>query len=84
MYPSIKEVVPRDDYTLYLVFDNGTEGILNMKPILDFGVFQQIKDMEKFKRVRIAFDTIEWECGVDLDPEYIFAKCNERSPVESI
>lgn len=79
MYPSIKEVVPRDDYTLYLVFDNGTEGILNMKPILDFGVFQQIKDMEKFKRVRIAFDTIEWECGVDLDPEYIYERC--RQPV---
>ena len=37
-----------------------------MKPILDFGVFQQIKDYEAFKRVRVSFDTIEWECGVDL------------------
>jgi len=46
-----------------------------MKPMLDFGVFQRIKNIEAFKRVRIAFDTIEWECGIDLDPEYVYEKC---------
>ena len=46
-----------------------------MRPDLDFGVFRRIKDVEQFKRVRIAFDTVEWECGVDLDPEFIRAKC---------
>ena len=79
MYPSIKEVIPRDDYTLFLVFENGENGVLDMKPMLDFGVFQRIKDLDKFKRVRIAFDTIEWDCDVDLDPEYIYAKCKEGS-----
>ena len=79
MYFAVKEVVPRDDYTLFLVFENGENGILDMKPFLDFGVFQRIKDLDRFKRVRIAFDTIEWDCGVDLDPEYIYAKCKERT-----
>jgi hypothetical protein len=78
MYVAVKEVVPRDDYTLFLVFENGENGILDMKPFLDFGVFQRIKDLDRFKRVRIAFDTIEWDCGVDLDPEYIYAKCKEN------
>jgi len=81
MYPSVKEVIPRDDYTLSLVFENGEKGILDMKPILDFGVFHRIKDLDNFKDVRIAFDTIEWACGVDLDPEYIYAKCRERITV---
>jgi hypothetical protein len=45
-----------------------------MKPYLDFGVFKKIRDYEKFKKVRIAFDTIEWDEGVDLDPEFVFAK----------
>ena len=31
-----------------------------------------------------AFDTIEWDCGVDLDPEYIYAKCKEGSTAESL
>jgi len=79
MYFAVKEVVPRDDYTLFLVFENGEKGILDMKPFLDFGVFQRIKDLDRFKRVRISFDTIEWDCGVDLDPEYIYAKCMERA-----
>ena len=45
MYHSVKEVIPRDDYTLFLVFENGGNGVFNMKPILDFGVFQRIKDL---------------------------------------
>ncbi len=80
MYPSVKEVVPRDDYTLFVVFDNGENGILDMKPILDFGVFRRIKDYETFRRVRVALDTIEWDCGVDLDPEFIYAKCKAHVP----
>ncbi len=81
MYPSVKEVFPREDYTLFVVFDNGEKGILDIKPLLDFGVFQRIKDYENFKQVRIAFDTIEWDCGVDLDPEFIYAKCTAPVPV---
>jgi hypothetical protein len=80
MCPSVREVVPRDDYTLFVVFENGENGILDMKPILDFGVFQRIKDYETFRRVRVAFDTIEWDCGVDLDPEFIYSKCKAPMP----
>ena len=80
MYPSVKEVVPRDDYTLCVVFENGENGILDMKPILNFGVFRRIKDYETFRQVRVAFDTIEWDCGVDLDPEFIYAKCKAHVP----
>ena len=83
MYPSVKQVIPRDDFTLSIVFDNGESGTLDMRPILDFGLFQRIKDLENFKRVRVAFDTIEWDCGVDLDPEYIYAKCRKQDKVQA-
>lgn len=75
MYPSITNAVPREDFTLQVTFDNGEEGVLDMKPYLGFGVFHKIADYEKFKRVRVAFDTIEWDCDVDLDPEFVYAKC---------
>ena len=39
MYPSVKEVTPGDNYTLSVVFDNGEKGHLDMKPVLDFGIF---------------------------------------------
>ena len=75
MYPSVKEVTACSDYVLSIVFDNGERGILDMKEYLDLGVFQRIKNQDAFKRVRVAFDTIEWDCGVDLDPEFIYSRC---------
>jgi len=78
MYPLVKEVTPGDDYILSVVFENGEKGRLDMNPVLDLGVFKRIKDYEAFRRVRVAFDTIEWDCGVDLDPEYVYAKCFSR------
>jgi hypothetical protein len=80
MYPTVKEVIPGDDYVLSVVFDNGEKGYLDMKPILDFGIFQRIKDYEAFRRVRIAFDTVEWDCGVDLDPEFVYKKSKTDNP----
>lgn len=75
MYPAIKEVVAGDDYILSVVFENGECGQLDMKPMLDFGVFRRIREYESFRRVRVAYDTVEWDCGVDLDPEYVYARC---------
>lgn len=75
MYPSIVKVVPGDNYELSVFFDNGESGTLDMKQMLEFGVFQHLKDHDAFKRVRVAFDTLEWESGVDLDPEFVYAKC---------
>src|SRR5258708_27835771 len=83
MYPAVKEVLPHDDYTLTVVFDNGEKGVLDMKPMLDFGVFQTLKDYDTFKRVHVAFDTIEWECGVDLDPEFVYGKCMSPVPASA-
>lgn len=75
MYQAVVSVHPNEDFSLAVVFEDGVKGVLDMTPYLDFGVFKQIKDFEQFRRVRIAFDTVEWECGVDLDPEFIRAKC---------
>jgi hypothetical protein len=76
----VKKVVPRDEYTLFVLFENGEKGILDLEPFLDFGVFRRIKDYENFRRGRVTFDTIEWDCGVDLDPEFIHAKCKAPVP----
>jgi len=75
MYPSVKNVVADEDYMLSIDFDNGEHGTLDMKPFLDFGGFRKLKDRNAFKRVRVAFDTIEWDSGTDLDPEFVYAKC---------
>ena len=79
MHPSVTNVTPSDDYTLRIVFDNGELGTLDMKPYLDFGVFQRLKDRNAFQRVRVSFDTVEWDSGIDLDPAFVYDKCRRNA-----
>jgi hypothetical protein len=74
MYRAICEVTANRDFSLNIVLETGERRLLDMKPYLDFGVFNKIRDFERFKRVKVAFDTIEWDDGVDLDPEFIYDK----------
>jgi hypothetical protein len=75
MAPAVKSVEPKADFMLAVEFDSGESGTLDMKPYLDFGVFSQLKDKAMFRQVRVAFGTVEWTCGADLDPEFVYEKC---------
>jgi len=79
-YMAVIEVHPKEDFTLSVVFEDGSEGVVDMKPYLDFGVFRRIRDYDQFSRVRVAFDAVEWDCGVDLDPEFVNAKASVLKP----
>ena len=75
MQPAIKAVTATDDFELVVTFENDEEGVLDMRPYLGFGVFEAISIIEKFKTAKVSFDTVEWDGGVDLDPEFIYEKC---------
>lgn len=62
-----------ENYTLLLTFKSGEKKIYDMKPHLDGGVFEALKDDCLFRKVRVSFDTIEWENGVGFDPEVLYA-----------
>jgi len=82
MYPSVKNVVANNNYVLTIDFDNGESGTLDMKPFLDIGVFQKLKKLSLFKQIRVSFDTIEWDSGIDLDPEFVYSKCQGNQSVQ--
>jgi len=74
MIPVIKDVLPLPDYMLQLTFDNGEKRQFDMKPYLDLGIFKELKDLNKFKMVRVSFDSIEWENEADMDPEILYSE----------
>lgn len=80
MPPTIKNAIAMDDYNVQVLFDNGESGTLDMQPYLEFGIFKKIKDKRLFKQLRVAFGTIEWGCGVDIDPEFVYIKCVKNMP----
>lgn len=49
MYLSIKDVKPLENYLLLLTFENGEKREFDMKPYLDFGIFQELKDLRIFR-----------------------------------
>lgn len=63
------------DYVLEIGFTTGEHGELDISPWLNFGIFSRLKDINQFQKVRTAFGTIEWPCGADLDPDFVYKKC---------
>lgn len=74
MYLAVIDVEPLNDYKLLLTFENGEKRIFDVSPYLDKGIFQELKNEEKFRTVHVSFDSIEWCNQADLDPEFLFEK----------
>jgi hypothetical protein len=72
MYLAVKEVKPIDNYKLILTFENNEVKIFDMIPYLDKGIFQELKDENLFKAVKVSFDSIEWPNEADIDPEILY------------
>ena len=58
MYPRIKAVRAGNDYRLELVFTNGETGWYDCRPLLEFGVFQELKDLSYFRQARVELGTV--------------------------
>ncbi len=77
MYNGIVDVQATDDYTLILTFENQERRRFNMAPYLHVGRFSELRDVAVFKKVSVSFDTVEWENGLDIDPEFLYEESEE-------
>jgi hypothetical protein len=74
MYKAVTGVTPADNYKLILSFGKNEKRVFDASQILDFGRFSELQDINIFKTVHVSFDTIEWDNGLELDPEYLYEK----------
>ena len=74
MYASVKKVKATNDHKLVIDFNNNERRLFDITPYLNIGRFVELKNIDMFKTVRVSFDTIEWENGLDIDPEFLYAK----------
>ena len=56
----------------YMWFNNQVVKVVDLANSLNGEVFQPLKDIDFFKRFTIKFNTIEWENGADIAPEYLY------------
>ncbi len=65
----------KKDYQINATFSNEEKGIIDLSDFLlnDHRIiFQELKDMHKFKNFKVDMDTIVWANGADLAPEFLY------------
>lgn len=66
------EVKALENFLLYIKFKNGEEKIYDMKEMLKFDYYKNLRDSENFKRVKPFGITLKWSTGEDIAPEKIY------------
>jgi hypothetical protein len=71
------------DYKIALVFNDKNTGVANLRDVIftDNRVpFSELRDENEFKKFKIEHDTLVWESGLDLAPEFLFFVTFKKSP----
>ena len=77
MLKDVVEVRPLDGYRLFLRFEDGARGEVDLAKMIRFeGVFAPLRDRQKFLEVRVngELGTICWPNGADLDPDVLYSR----------
>ena len=75
-YTHVKEAEYLHDYVLWLRFNDGAEGLVDLKDELYGEMFEPLRDMKTFQAFKVDPDleTIVWDNGADLAPEFLYDK----------
>lgn len=78
---TVIQVIPRNDFKVYVFFNDGKIKLYDMSPLVGSGVFKQISNIDVFKKTctvlnhTLAWDLLgnrdEYSC-LDIDPESIY------------
>ena len=70
----ILSVVPNDDFTLTLGFDNGEKRLFDVRPLLRKGtVFEPFSELENFRRVYVDEQhTVSWDIDPNIDSRVVW------------
>lgn len=59
------------DYRVWLSFNDGAEGEIDLASELYGEIFEPLKDAEFFKSFKLEGHTLSWSNGADFAPEFL-------------
>ena len=74
----------KNDYKIYVEFNNGIKGIINFKKILEEDHREIIKELlnkELFKTVKVNLNTLCWDNEVDFAPDYLYEQVEVKEKI---
>ena len=72
MNPRVVGVMPNNDFTLLLTFENNEKKVFDVKPYMNKGIFKELKDMSIFNTVKVKDGTVEWIHEQDFCPDTLY------------
>ena len=76
MNPRVVAVKPLADYWVEVVFTNKERKRFDVKPYLNIGLFQELRDEALFNGVQASLGSICWPNELDLDPDTLYLDSN--------
>ncbi len=80
---SISSAYYIDKYKLYVKFNNGDEGEINLEKMIKLDsrpIFKRLLDEDTFKNFVINRSTIVWFDELDIAPEYLYFLFKKEEP----
>jgi hypothetical protein len=72
---NVRRVNALSNYRLFVEFDDGVAGEINLSDRLIAPVFEPLKDENEFQKVMVdEYGAIAWPCGADLAPDAIYQR----------
>jgi hypothetical protein len=62
----------QQDFKLFLKFNDGSSGIVDLNKYLDGEIFEPLKNTDYFKKFSLDTWTIGWDNGADFAPEFLY------------
>ncbi|MCB0120795.1 MAG: DUF2442 domain-containing protein [Caldilineaceae bacterium] len=72
MNPRVTAVTPNANHTITLTFTNGEIRVFDVKPYLDKGIFQELKELRYFNSVKPVLGSVQWKNGQDFCPDMLY------------
>lgn len=82
----IVEVKPLPGFRIWIKFQNGLEGIVNLSDLTGKGVFAKWNESGFFDSVFVDTEshTVSWPGGIDLCPDSLYAEITGKTILESV
>lgn len=74
MLPKIKDVIPKPNYVLEVVFENSEKRLFSVAPYFKYTVYKPLENIAFFNNVVAKYGTVVWfkDELIDFDPYTIY------------
>ena len=79
MFLHVEDAKHIRDYTVWLSFNDGSQGEVDLSQELSGEIFQPLKDIEFFKSFTLEGHTLSWRNGADFAPEFLRDCVNRKN-----